>query len=69
MLTIDEFLALPETEPPSEYVRGEVIQKVAPSPKHAFLVLQIGSRLTDHLKRTNEAVAFTEARHVDREDD
>jgi Uma2 family endonuclease len=68
-LTIDEFLELPETEPPSEYIRGEVIQKVAPSPKHAFLVLQIGARLTNHLDQRDEAVAFTEARHVNRDDD
>jgi Uma2 family endonuclease len=68
-LTLDEFLELPETEPPSEFVRGEVIQKVAPSPKHAYLVLKIGARLNQYLEGTHEAVAFTEARHVDRRGD
>jgi Uma2 family endonuclease len=68
-LTIEEFLALPDTEPPSEFIRGEVIQKVAPSPKHAFLVLRIGKALLDYLDETREAVAFTEARHVSYEGD
>jgi Uma2 family endonuclease len=68
-LTIDEFLALPETEPPSEFVRGEVIQKVAPSPKHAFIVAKIVSRLERYLADGSEAVVFSEARHVHREDE
>ncbi|MEX1103849.1 MAG: Uma2 family endonuclease, partial [Dehalococcoidia bacterium] len=68
-LTLDEFLELPETEPPSEFIRGEVIQKVAPSPMHAFLVVQIVSRLERYLNESKEAVVFTEARHVNRDDD
>ena len=36
-LTLDEFLALPETEPASEYVCGEVIQKPMPTLTHSLL--------------------------------
>ena len=36
-LTLDEFLALPETEPASEYVCGEVIQKPTPTFAHSLL--------------------------------
>jgi Uma2 family endonuclease len=68
-LTIDEFLELPETEPPSEFVRGEVIQKVAPSPKHGFLVVQISSAINSYLEQTTEAVVLSQARHVSREED
>ncbi len=36
-LSLEEFLRLPETEPPSEYVDGEIVQKVAPQADHGVL--------------------------------
>lgn len=36
-LTLDEFLALPEEEPPLEYFGGEVTQKVSPQTWHGLL--------------------------------
>ncbi len=36
-LTLDEFLALPETKPGSEYVDGEVVQKPMPTTDHAII--------------------------------
>jgi Uma2 family endonuclease len=36
-LTLDEFLAQPETEPASEYARGEVVPKPMPTGIHAIL--------------------------------
>ena len=36
-LTLDEFLALPETKPGSEYVDGEVVQKTMPTTDHAII--------------------------------
>jgi Uma2 family endonuclease len=36
-LTLDEFLALPETEPASEYEDGEVIQKTTPTGWHGLV--------------------------------
>lgn len=36
-LTLDEYLALPETKPYSEYVDGEVVQKTMPSFAHSVV--------------------------------
>ncbi|MGH2610382.1 MAG: Uma2 family endonuclease [Tepidiformaceae bacterium] len=68
-LTIDEFLALPETEPPSEYIRGEVIQRPGRTPAEAFLVIQIGARLARYLEERSTSVVFLGAAHVDRVND
>ncbi|MCZ0902322.1 Uma2 family endonuclease, partial [Microcoleus sp. HI-ES] len=34
-LTLSEFLKLPETEPASEYINGQIIQKPMPQGKHS----------------------------------
>ena len=65
-LTLDEFLALPETEPPSEYICGEVVQKPMPSPYHAMLAASLAAALHNHVARTREAVVMVEARHAQR---
>ena len=36
-LTLEQFLALPDTEPASEYVCGEVVQKPMPDQAHAII--------------------------------
>lgn len=36
-LTLEEFLALPETKPGSEYLDGEVVQKSMPTTDHAII--------------------------------
>ena len=36
-LTLEQFLALPETEPYSEYVCGEVLQKPMPNKPHGYI--------------------------------
>jgi Uma2 family endonuclease len=39
-LTLDEFLAMPETKPASEFMDGQIIQKPMPQGKHsAFKVI------------------------------
>lgn len=65
-LTLEEFLALPETEPPSEYICGEVVQKVAPSWNHGVLVLEIGAMLRDYLRKSGEGFVNSELRHAAR---
>jgi Uma2 family endonuclease len=35
LITLDEFLELPETEPASEYIDGQIIQKPMPKGKHS----------------------------------
>jgi Uma2 family endonuclease len=51
-LTLQEFLALPETEPASEFIHGEVIQKAMPTGAHAIiqrlLSLMFSRFLLDH---------------------
>jgi Uma2 family endonuclease len=64
-LTLDEFLELPETEPPSEYIDGEVIQKVAPSWYHASLVHYLDRALGNYfVEHPGEARGGPELRHA-----
>jgi Uma2 family endonuclease len=36
-LTLEEFLELPETEPASEYIDGQIIQKPMPQGEHSII--------------------------------
>lgn len=64
-LTLDEFLALPETEPPSEYIDGEVVQKVSPSWYHASLVRELVRLVGNYLDANPaEGRVVTELRHA-----
>lgn len=49
-LTLDEFLALPETEPASEYIDGEVIQKTMPVWDHGVIQRLLSFVLTLYLR-------------------
>ena len=62
--TLEEFLALPETEPASEYICGEVVQKPMPDQAHALLQLYIGSLLLQFLAHSPLGRAATEWRCV-----
>lgn len=66
-LTLDDFLDLPETEPASEFIDGEIVQKMAPSLYHAMLVQQlswlIGNYLSSH---RGEALGGPELRYAAR---
>ena len=61
-VTLEEFLALPETKPASEYIDGEVIQKPMPKARHSRLL----GKLIDAINRVTEerriAYAFPELR-------
>ena len=62
LLTLSEFLQLPETKPASEYIKGEIIQKPMPQGKHS----RIQSRLCTEINKAGEsqklALALTEIR-------
>jgi Uma2 family endonuclease len=45
-LSLEEFLRLPEEEPPLEYCDGEVTQKVSPMQRHSVLQAALLERLT-----------------------
>jgi len=67
-LTLDQFLALPETEPPSEFICGEVVQKPMPSPFHSLIVSGLVARLWNYLGRSAQAFVLTEPRHANRQE-
>ena len=61
-VTLEEFLALPETKPASEYIDGGVIQKPMPKARHS----RLQGKLIDAINRVAEeqrtAYAFPELR-------
>lgn len=63
-ITLDEFLTMPETEPPSELIDGELVPGVAPGWNPSDLVGYLYSRLLDHLRLTGQGRVGTEVRHI-----
>ncbi|MGB7415278.1 MAG: Uma2 family endonuclease [Thermosynechococcaceae cyanobacterium] len=48
-VTLDDFLQRPETEPASEYIDGQIIQKPMPQGEHSTLQLDLGTFANDAL--------------------
>jgi Uma2 family endonuclease len=61
-LTLAEFLKLPETEPASEFINGEIIQKPMPKGKHSIIQGELVSVINIALKPHKIARAFPELR-------
>ncbi|NJO39848.1 MAG: Uma2 family endonuclease [Cyanobacteria bacterium CRU_2_1] len=61
-LTLEEFLKLRETEPASEYVDGQIIQKPMPQGKHSRIQGEFVSTVNHVLKPDRIALAFPELR-------
>jgi Uma2 family endonuclease len=61
-LTLEAFLALPETKPASEYIDGEVIQKPMPQGEHSTLQGELVSTINDCFKLGAIGHAFPELR-------
>ena len=61
-LTLEEFLKLPETEPASEYIDGQIIQKPVPQGKHSTIQTELSPTINAVVKPTRIARAFTELR-------
>lgn len=49
-LTLAEFLALPETEPASEYIDGQIIQKPMPQGKHSSIQTELSTAINAQLR-------------------
>lgn len=62
LLSLDEFLALPETEPGSEYINGKISQKPMPQGKHSIIQRELSFALTLAFRPTGIAQAFPELR-------
>lgn len=61
-LTLEEFLKLPATEPASEYIDGQIIQKPVPQGKHSALQVELAPAINLVVKPQEIARAFTELR-------
>ena len=62
MLTLEQFLKLPETKPASEYIDGQMIQKPIPQGKHSTIQEELTSAINTAVKRQKIARAFPELR-------
>lgn len=61
-LRLAEFLTLPETEPASEFINGEIIQKPMSKGKHSIIQGELVSVINGVLKPRKIARAFPELR-------
>jgi len=61
-LTLAEFLVLPETEPASEYIDGQIIQKPMPQGKHSTVQTEFSTNVNLILKPQRVARAYSELR-------
>jgi Uma2 family endonuclease len=59
-ITLEEFLALPDTKPASEYIDGEVIQKSMPQVQHSVIQKKILLTIDSILCEAGIAQAFLE---------
>jgi Uma2 family endonuclease len=61
-LTLQDFLALPETKPASEFVKGQIIQKIMPKGKHSRLQKKLLFAIDAVVGLEDVAEAFPELR-------
>jgi len=62
ILSLEDFLALPETKPAKEYMNGEIYQKPMPQGKHSTLQSEIVTLINQRAKSERIAYAFPELR-------
>ncbi len=62
ILTLAEFLALPETKPASEFIAGSIDQKPMPQGQHSRLQLKLCNLINDVAEATAIAMALPELR-------
>ncbi|MBE9058589.1 Uma2 family endonuclease [Sphaerospermopsis sp. LEGE 08334] len=61
---IEEFLQLPETEPASEFIHGQIIQKPMPQGEHSQLQIDLCETINQITKPQKIAKAFPELRCI-----
>jgi Uma2 family endonuclease len=62
VMTVSEFLLLPETKPASEFIDGQIIQKPMPQGKHSLIQGQLVINLELRLKPQRIARTYPELR-------
>lgn len=63
-ITLEAFLALPETEPASDFIDGQIIQKPMPQGKHSRLQDKFVNVINDTVESNKVACAFPELRCI-----
>lgn len=61
-LSLNDFLAMPETKPASEYIDGVISQKPMPKGKHSLLQMELASAIKQYAKPKKIALPLTELR-------
>ena len=61
-LSLESFLALPETKPAQEYDRGIITQKPMPKGKHSIIQIELASAINQQTKAKKIAYALPELR-------
>lgn len=61
-LTLEKFLQLPETQPPSEFIKGEIIQKPMPQGQHSLIQIELCKAIDQVAIPNRIAKAFPELR-------
>jgi Uma2 family endonuclease len=61
-LSLDEFLAMPETEPASEFIDGEIVQKPMPKGRHSRLQYALATEINGVAEKPRIAIALPELR-------
>ncbi|MEL6249444.1 MAG: Uma2 family endonuclease [Cyanobacteria bacterium J06648_16] len=62
VLTLEQFLAQPETQPATEYIDGQILQKPMPRGKHSRLQFKLSEKINDAAEPTQTALALPELR-------
>ncbi|WP_414565693.1 MULTISPECIES: Uma2 family endonuclease [unclassified Anabaena] len=62
VLTLEDFLQLPETKPASEYIDGRIVQKPMPQGEHSVIQTELAPAINLILKPKKMARAFCELR-------
>jgi Uma2 family endonuclease len=61
-ITLDEFLKLPETKPASEFINGQITQKLMPQGEHSRLQIKLCTSINQVAETHKIAYAFPELR-------
>ena len=62
LVTLEDFLHMPETKPACEFIDGRIIQKVSPKAKHSLMQGKLVTRINRKTERKKVGLAFPELR-------
>ena len=62
LITLEKFLKLPETKPPSEFINGEIIPKPMPQGQHSLIQIELCQAINQVANPKKIAKAFPELR-------